>query len=80
MVSRVRELNKSTPVPNYETFKKAIEHENPEICANVMTTLIKICTYLLNKQLKTLETTFINEGGLRERMAQARIAKRNKKE
>lgn len=79
LVARLRELNKSTPKPTYETFVKAIEHETPEICANTMITLIKICTYLLKQQIKQLETAFIKEGGLRERMTKARIDERNKK-
>jgi four helix bundle suffix protein len=79
LVARLRELNKSTPNPTYETFVKAIEHESPEICANTMITLIKICTYLLKQQIKQLETAFIKEGGLRERMTKARIDERNKK-
>ncbi|TVR76454.1 MAG: four helix bundle protein [Chitinophagaceae bacterium] len=79
LVARLRELNKSIPKPTYETFKKAIEHENPEICANAMITLIKICTYLLKQQIKQLETAFVKEGGLRERMTKARIDERNKK-
>ena len=79
LVARVRELNKSTPKPTYETFKKAIEHEDPEICANVMITLIKICTYLLKQQIKQLEIAFVKEGGLRERMTKARIEERKKK-
>jgi four helix bundle suffix protein len=79
LVARVRELNKSTPTPTYETFQKAIEHEEPEICANVMITLIKISTYLLKQQIKQLEIAFVKEGGLRERMTRARIDERNKK-
>lgn len=79
LVARLRELNKSVPNPNYNTFKKAIEHESPEICANTMITLIKICTYLLKQQIKQLETAFVKEGGLRERMTKARIDERNKK-
>ena len=75
---RFNEMNK-TPDANYNTFKKAIENPEPEICANVMICLIKITTYLLSRQLKTLETAFINEGGLRERMTKARIDKRNKR-
>jgi four helix bundle suffix protein len=67
------------PNPGYETFKKAIEHESPEICANTMITLIKICTYLLKQQIKQLEIAFVKEGGLRERMTRARIDERNKK-
>jgi four helix bundle suffix protein len=79
LVARLRELNKSTPNPTYETFKNAIEHENPEICANTMITLIRICTYLLKQQIKQLETAFLKEGGLRERMTKARIEARKKK-
>jgi len=79
LVARLRELNRSAPNPTYETFKKAIEHESPEICANTMITLIKITTWLLNQQIKSLEKAFINEGGLRERMTRARIENRNKK-
>jgi four helix bundle suffix protein len=79
LVNRLRELNKSTPTPTYETFKKAIEHESPEICANTMITLIKITTYLLKQQMKQLEAAFIKEGGLRERMTKARLEERKKK-
>lgn len=78
LVARLRELNKSTPNPTYETFKKAIEHESPEICANTMITLIKITTYLLKQQIKQLEIAFVKEGGLRERMTKARIDERKK--
>ncbi len=73
---RFRELNR-TPNANYETYRKALEHEKPEICANSMICLISIVSYLLNQQIKTLETAFLNEGGLRERMTRARIEKRN---
>ncbi len=79
LVYRMRELNKSTPTPTYDTFKKAIEHEDPEICANAMITLIKISTYLLKQQIKQLEIAFVNNGGLRERMTRARIEQRKKK-
>lgn len=79
LVARLRQLNTSVPNPTYETFIKAIEHESPEICANTMITLIKICTYLLKQQIKQLEAAFIKEGGLRERMTKARLEERNKK-
>jgi len=74
---RFRELNK-TPNATYETYRKAFEHAEPEICANSVRCLIIIVTYLLNKQLSSLEQAFIDEGGLRERMTKARIEKRNK--
>lgn len=75
-VNRLRELNKKRDA-DYETFRKGIENVNPEISANVLIGLIKVTTYLLSRQLQTLETCFINEGGLRERMTRARINKRN---
>jgi len=64
---------------NYATFQKGIEHENPEISANVIIGLIKITICLLDKQLKYLEQDFLKSGGLRERMAQARLQIRNPK-
>jgi len=78
LTMRFRELNK-TPNANYQTYIKAIENPEPEICANAMICLIKIVTYLLSQQIKSLEKAFINEGGLRERMTKARIEKRNKR-
>ena len=62
LVKRLQELKRSTSTPTYETFKKAIEHENPEICANTMITLINFATYLLRRQLTKLEKDFLNEG------------------
>jgi four helix bundle suffix protein len=75
---RFRKLNR-TPNATYETYKKAIEHDDPVICANAMICLIKIVTYLLSRQIETLEKAFVNEGGLWERMLKARLEKRNKK-
>jgi four helix bundle suffix protein len=77
LVARFREINK-TPDANYQTFEKAIENENPEICANIMICLINIATYLLARQIKSLEKDFLENGGLRERMTKARIENRNK--
>jgi four helix bundle suffix protein len=74
---RLRELNK-IPDATYETFKKAIENESPEICANSMIGLIRVTSFLLDKQIKSLEKTFLEEGGLRERMTKARLNIRNK--
>jgi four helix bundle suffix protein len=74
---RFRELNR-TPNATYQTYIKAIENPEPEICANSMICLIKIVTYLLSRQIKSLEAEFINQGGLRERMAKARIEKRKR--
>jgi four helix bundle suffix protein len=72
---RLRQLNR-TPGANYQTFKKGIEHPDPAICANVIAGLIKVTCYLLDQQLRRLERDFLKEGGLRERMTQARLAAR----
>jgi four helix bundle suffix protein len=69
-VARLREINKASDA-SYQSFIKAIEHTDPEICANTMITLIKIATYLLTRQLRTLEAEFLKNGGLRERMTKA---------
>lgn len=72
LVTRIRDLNKSVKTPTYETFQKAIEHENPEIVANSIITLISICNYLLYKQVMALQEDFLENGGIRERMTKAR--------
>jgi len=74
---RLRQLNR-TPGANYETFRKAIEHSDPAICANAIAGLIKVTCYLLDRQIERLEQDFLREGGLRERMTRARIAARRK--
>lgn len=78
LTKRMRELNR-TPNASYETFRKAIENEEPEICANALICLIKITSYLLSKQIQTQELAFVKEGGLRERMTKARLDERNKR-
>ncbi|NEW82771.1 MAG: four helix bundle protein [Mariniphaga sp.] len=62
----------------YQTYQKGIESTDPEVSANVMIGLINLTSYLLSRQIKTLEKEFLNEGGLRERMSQARIDVRKK--
>jgi four helix bundle suffix protein len=76
---KLRDQVSKTRLPNgnYETFRRGIENENPEICANVIIGLIKVTTYLLYKQICVLEEEFLQNGGLRERMTQARLAVRN---
>lgn len=74
---RFSELN-LIPNATYETYRKAIEHEQPEISANSMICLTNTVSFLLGKQLKSLEAAFIKEGGIRERMTRARIEHREK--
>ena len=73
---RLRRLNRTSGA-TYETFKRGIEHPDPAICANVIVGLIKVTCYLLDQQLRRQERDFLREGGLRERMARARLAARD---
>jgi four helix bundle suffix protein len=68
------------PDATYDTYRKGIESLDPEVSANVMIGLISLTSYLLAKQIQSLERKFLQEGGLRERMSEARlnIRKRNK--
>ena len=67
-----------TPDATYETFKKAVEHEDPAIAANAILGLTKVAYALLTRQLEQLETQFVEEGGLRERMTKARLDERDR--
>jgi len=63
---------------NHLAFINFLETRTGEVCANIMICLINQCNYLLDHQIKKLETDFTSEGGLREKMYQARLkARRN---
>lgn len=74
---RLRVLNR-TPNATYEVFRRGIEHDDPAISANMIIGLIRVVSFLLDKQLKSLEQAFLTEGGLRERMTRARIEARKR--
>ena len=63
---------------SYQTYQKGIESDDPEVSANVLISLINVTSFLLGKQIKKLEQEFLIQGGLRERMSQARIEVRKK--
>jgi four helix bundle suffix protein len=74
---RLRELNQ-IPDATYATFRKGIESPDPEITKNVIVGLIRVTSYLLDRQLRQLEKAFVQEGGLRERMTRTRLEERRK--
>jgi four helix bundle suffix protein len=74
---RLRELNQ-IPDATYATFRKGIESPDPEITTNVIVGLIRVTSYLLDRQLRQLEKAFVQEGGLRERMTRTRLEERRK--
>lgn len=52
---------------------------NDEEIANLCITLIHQATYMLHKLLATMQTRFVTEGGIKERMYEARLNYRNTK-
>jgi len=58
-------------------FDRWLEHENPVVVANALIVLTQRALSLLGKQLQSLEAAFLEKGGIRERMTQARIEARD---
>ncbi len=73
----VRKLGRKTP-QTYEDYREFVETRPPEVVANIAICLINQTNYLIDHQLNRLEKDFLKQGGLRERMTQARIAYRNR--
>jgi len=71
----VRRLGRKTP-QTYELYREFVESRPPEVVANIAICLIHQANYLIDRQLIRLEQDFLKEGGLRERMTQARLAHR----
>ncbi len=72
---RMRELNRQ-PNAGYETFRRAIEHPDAAVCVNAIAGLVKLTNYLLDRQIRSIEKAFLENGGLSEAMTRARLARR----
>ncbi len=75
----IRRLGKQSP-QTYELYREFFNTRPPEVIANIAICLIHQANYLIDQQLKTLESEFIQQGGLRERMTRVRLANRKYKE
>ena len=73
----VRKLGRKTP-QSYEDYREFVETRPPEVVANIALCLIHQTNYLIDQQMRRLEQDFVKEGGLRERMARARLQYRSK--
>ena len=62
-----------------QDYTAAIQRMNDEEIANLCITLIHQATYMLHKLLATMQTRFVTEGGIKERMYQTRLNYRNSK-
>ena len=74
----VRKLGRAENV-TYETYRTYIETRSAEVAANIIICLIHQTNYLLDQQIRKLEKAFVSDGGLSERMTQARLAERRGK-
>ena len=63
---------------SYETYKTYFEG-TAEIAANTLICLIHQANYLLDQQIRALEQEFLDKGGFRERLYQARVHSREGK-
>jgi len=62
--------------PNFQTYSHWLDHRNPAIRANAIICLIHQANYLLDKQIRSLEQSFISDGGYSEQLAAARLEHR----
>ena len=76
----IRNLAQAGEKPTYEKYQPHIESEDPEIMANTMICLINQTCFLLKRQIQRLERDFLKDGGIRERMTQARLHAREKQQ
>jgi four helix bundle suffix protein len=71
----VRRLGRKVP-QTYELYREFVETRPPEVIANIAICLIHQANYLIDQQLRRLEQDFLEQGGLRERMFEARLRHR----
>ena len=71
----MRQYAKSEQIKN--NYAQVVQKMNDEEIANLSITLIHQATYMLHKLLITMQERFVTEGGIKERMFQARVNYRN---
>ena len=69
---RVKEIRHLANVTHRTHMTYSSYMSDPESAANMMICMIHQTNYLLDQQLRAMERDFTNNGGLRERMYQAR--------
>jgi four helix bundle suffix protein len=74
--SYVRKLGRKTP-QSFEDYREFVETRPAAVVANIAICLIHQTNYLIDQQLRRLEKDFLEHGGQRERMTQARLKYRS---
>ena len=67
-----------SPEVTFNTFRVFFETRPPEVLANIVICLIHQTNYLLDQQINKLEEDFLENGGLREQMTEARLKERRR--
>ena len=80
--SRIVQIRQCARTKNktYETYKTYFSPDDADLFCNTAISLIHQTSYLLDRQLKSLAASFTEKGGLRERMYNARVGRRNAKQ
>lgn len=60
------------PNRSYQTYQRYIVGTHPEVAANTMICVIHQTNYLLDQQLRQLDSAFLKEGGFTERLYRKR--------
>jgi four helix bundle suffix protein len=64
---------------SYGSYRTYIETRPAEVAANIIICLIHQTNFLLDQQIREMEQAFLADGGLRERMTQARLRERSRR-
>jgi four helix bundle suffix protein len=62
---------------SYEAYREFCDTRPAEVVANIAICLIHQANYLLDRKIRQLQTDFVQNGGIRERMTRARLQYRN---
>jgi len=73
----VRNLGRQTP-QTYALYREFVETRPAAVVANIAICLIHQANFLIDRQLRTLEREFLEQGGLRERMTRMCLQARNR--
>jgi four helix bundle suffix protein len=63
---------------SYDDYKSYFEASGGEVAANAAVCLVFQPTFLLDRLIRQIEQTFIEKGGMSERMTAARLRHRNR--
>jgi four helix bundle suffix protein len=72
----VRKLGRKNGL-TFEDFREFIETRSADVVANIAICIIHQTNYLIDQQLRRLESEFLEQGGLRERMTRLRLQRRS---